>query len=136
MARAMKLSPEETRKEAVKILYSLMSKYNLDLDRSAVNKIVERAMENRSKDPNVRRDMGSLLLQEIRKTNPQLAKRIEFETEHHEPSRGHKATPHEPEFHRPAKGHEHVSSETERHKPSRGHESVPSEYKKAKKKRK
>jgi len=132
MARAMKLSPEETRKEVVTTLYSLMSKYNLDLDRSAVNKIVESAMENRSKDPNVR----SLLLQEVRKTNPQLAKRIEFETERHEPSLGHRATPHEPEFHRPAKGHEHVSSETERHRPSRGHETVPSEYTKAKKKRK
>jgi hypothetical protein len=132
MARAMKLSPEETRKEVVTTLYSLMSKYNLDLDRSAVNKIVESAMENRSKDPNVR----NLLLQEIRKANPQLAKRIEFETERHKPSRGHMATPHEPEFHRPAKGHEYVSSETERHKPSRGHEAVPSEYKKAKKKRK
>jgi len=132
MARAMKLSPEETRKEVVTTLYSLMSKYNLDLDRSAVNKIVESAMENRSKDPNVR----NLLLQEIRKANPQLAKRIEFETERHEPSQGHTATPHEPEFHRPAKGHEYVSSETERHKPSRGHEAVPSEYTKAKKKRK
>lgn len=132
MARAMKLSPEETRKEVITTLYSLMSKYNLDLDRSAVNKIVESAMENRSKDPNVR----NLLLQEVRKTNPQLAKRIESETEHHEPSRGHRATPHELESHRPAKGHEYVSSETERHKPSRGHEAVPSEYTKAKKKRK
>jgi len=134
MSPVTKLSPEERKKIAIKTIYSLMDKYNLDLDKSAVERIVESAMERWSKDPNVRREVGNLLLQEIKETNPELAKRIESETEYHEPSRG-PAKPHETEFHKTVKGHEHaVRSETERHKPSEGR-LVPSE-KKLKKKRK
>jgi hypothetical protein len=120
--------PEEQRRVAPPTKLSFLHQFGAQLNK-VVNWVVNRI---RGPSPATREKVAK----ELERTNPELARQVESQTEIRRHEKGHEVVSAARGIYRPAPGHERVPSERKTYEHAKGHEAVPSEREKTKKSKK
>ncbi len=79
MPRLIAFESEEQKEQTItSTLHSLMERYDLHLDRNVVNEIIDRAVQSKPATPSAAEEnVKNILIEELEKTNPELARIVE-----------------------------------------------------------